>query len=222
MNFSTISRFCKVSSKQTRSQSQSQSSGWSGVRCSECHQNEAWAPSVTDACDRFLLLRLLLRDNLEFLQWIKKYWDTTYPGTPYDPDARRAGAAAAPPPLIGATTVGAARGTAARPSAATTSAPTRRPAAAPAARPAAGRGAGGVPAGHQAVPQETINALTSEMEDMKVSVDTLEKERDFYFSKVSRSQHTNAGYTQRGIQTDQIAFHSCATLKSSSMSVWNW
>lgn len=32
------------------------------------------------------------RDNLEFLQWIKRFWDQNYGGHPYDPVARRKGA----------------------------------------------------------------------------------------------------------------------------------
>jgi RP/EB family microtubule-associated protein len=39
------------------------------------------------------------------------------------------------------------------------------------------------------VPDETIQALTAQMDEMKVSVDSLERERDFYFNKVSR-RHT--------------------------------
>ncbi|PWN54487.1 putative EB1-like protein [Violaceomyces palustris] len=121
------------------------------------------------------LVRCKMQDNLEFLQWIKKFWDINYPGTPYDAEGRRAGQAAAPPPLHGAVTVGAARGTASRapPASRTTgAAQTRRP-------------LGGAPrAASASVPNETIQALTAQMDEMKVSVDSLEKERDFYFSKL--------------------------------------
>lgn len=37
-------------------------------------------------------LNLCYRDNLEFLQWIKRFWDQNYGGQPYDPVARRKGA----------------------------------------------------------------------------------------------------------------------------------
>lgn len=145
------------------------------------------------------LVRCKMQDNLEFLQWIKKFWDTNYPGTPYDPEARRAGVAAAPPPLIGSTTVGAAR-TAGAPGAARSAQPAaaRRPVGAA----GAGTRAGGARAGSTvgagsaaaaaAVSNETIHALTEQMDEMRVSVDSLEKERDFYFSKVrSRDEHWN-------------------------------
>ncbi|CAO1626086.1 unnamed protein product [Jaminaea pallidilutea] len=138
------------------------------------------------------LVRCKMQDNLEFLQWIKKFWDTNYPGTPYDPEARRAGVAAAPPPLIGAATVGAARpgaraapaATAASTAASGASGSTTTTARRPAAAPRAGGRAGGGGAGAGAVSNETIQALTDQMDEMRMSVDTLEKERDFYFSKL--------------------------------------
>ncbi|KAJ7477418.1 calponin homology domain-containing protein [Mycena latifolia] len=37
------------------------------------------------------------RDNLDFLQWLKKFWDANYSGEPYDAIARRKGAPADPP-----------------------------------------------------------------------------------------------------------------------------
>lgn len=33
-----------------------------------------------------------MQDNLEFLQWLKKYWDMNFPGGEYDAVARRKGA----------------------------------------------------------------------------------------------------------------------------------
>lgn len=35
------------------------------------------------------LVKCKFQDNLEFLQWMKKYWDTYYPGGHYDAVARR-------------------------------------------------------------------------------------------------------------------------------------
>ncbi|KAK0551463.1 microtubule integrity protein mal3 [Tilletia horrida] len=143
------------------------------------------------------LSKCKMQDNLEFLQWLKKYWDTHYGGEPYDPDARRAGASAAPPPLHGAVTTGNVRtstgagpraGSAAGSARGTTPAGgvragvagARRPGAVGAGR-AAGAGAGAAAGG---VPHETIQALTGQMDELKLSVDGLEKERDFYFTKL--------------------------------------
>ncbi|TKY88420.1 hypothetical protein EX895_002772 [Sporisorium graminicola] len=140
------------------------------------------------------LIRCKMQDNLEFLQWLKRYWDQNFAGEVYDAEARRGGVGAAPPPLVGAVSVGAARttGGASRPAAGASAAASRPSArAAPAATAASRRplGAAGAraaaPSGAAAaVPNETIQALTAQMDEMKVSVDSLEKERDFYFAKL--------------------------------------
>lgn len=40
------------------------------------------------------LVKCRFQDNLEFLQWVKKYWDTFFPGGAYDAIARRKGGSA--------------------------------------------------------------------------------------------------------------------------------
>lgn len=129
------------------------------------------------------LIRCKMQDNLEFLQWLKKFWDMNFPGEPYDAEARRMGAAAAPPPLVGAVSVGAARTAPATARAPVRAAAATRPSAtAPVRRTAAP--AASARAAPPQVPNETIHALTQQMDEMKVSVDSLEKERDFYFAKL--------------------------------------
>ncbi|EWC44033.1 hypothetical protein DRE_01385 [Drechslerella stenobrocha 248] len=76
------------------------------------------------------LVKCKMQDNLEFLQWTKRYWDQYFPGGEYDPIARRKGQGVTP---------------------------------APPSRPA---GAG------------------AEITTLKDSVVGLERERDFYFSKL--------------------------------------
>ncbi|EST08132.1 EB1, C-terminal [Kalmanozyma brasiliensis GHG001] len=126
------------------------------------------------------LVRCKMQDNLEFLQWLKRYWDQNFSGEAYDAEGRRGGVGAAPPPLVGSVAVGAARGVA--PTARARPAASARPApAATARRPAAAAAPRAAPA---AVPNATIAALTSQMDEMKISVDSLEKERDFYFAKL--------------------------------------
>ncbi|KAL9936767.1 hypothetical protein V8E36_004002 [Tilletia maclaganii] len=147
------------------------------------------------------LTKCKMQDNLEFLQWLKKYWDHHYGGHPYDPEARRAGAGVVPPPISGGggSIGGSARtsgvggaGASARAGSAAGSAKgafsfggaARRPlGAAGAARGSAAAGAGGGATGG-GVPHETIAALTGQMDELKLSVDGLEKERDFYFTKL--------------------------------------
>ncbi|KAE8213740.1 hypothetical protein CF327_g2797 [Tilletia walkeri] len=135
------------------------------------------------------LTKCKMQDNLEFLQWLKKYWDTHYGGQPYDPEARRAGVGAAPPPLHGAVTSGGIRATARAGSAAGSakgapSGAVRRVGGAGAGIGGRGSAATSSAAGGGGVPHEAIAALTGQMDELKMSVDGLERERDFYFSKL--------------------------------------
>lgn len=110
-----------------------------------------------------------MQDNLEFLQWSKRYWDQYYPGGDYDALARRkgSGAAAASAPAQAAhapprTSTGAGAGAARR---GTT------PTVTPGAR---GKIGGG----------NASSALAQENAQLKDLVAGLERERDFYFSKL--------------------------------------
>jgi len=110
------------------------------------------------------LVKCKMQDNLEFLQWTKRYWDQNYPGGDYDALARRKGQ----PGVVGGhpkepirSNVSAAaskRGT--TPTVSGAGARTRTPLG-----------------GGSAVLQQENNQL-------KESVAGLEKERDFYFSKL--------------------------------------
>ena len=109
-----------------------------------------------------------MQDNLEFLQWTKRFWDQYYPGGEYDAVARRKGAGApaaaapAPAPTASARTSGAG---AARRGTTPTTAPARR---------TAGPGGGGAASA----------AVMQENNQLKETVTGLERERDFYFSKL--------------------------------------
>lgn len=113
------------------------------------------------------LIKCKMQDNLEFLQWSKKYWDQYYPGGDYDALARRkgAGAGAAPsmPPTTGRTSGGA---TARRPVASTGAAPR------PTSRPTGGAAGG------------SAGFLQQKNAELMETVQGLERERDFYFSKL--------------------------------------
>ncbi|KAL1297105.1 hypothetical protein AAFC00_004687 [Neodothiora populina] len=107
------------------------------------------------------LVKCKMQDNLEFLQWTKRYWDQYYPGGDYDALARRKGAPGGP---SASTPGGRTSTTARRPVASTTGgARTRTP-----------LGGGGA-----------VNAaLQQENNALKETVQGLERERDFYFSKL--------------------------------------
>lgn len=110
------------------------------------------------------LVKCKMQDNLEFLQWTKRYWDQYFPGHDYDPVLRRKGQA-------GLAATG--------PSSHRTPAPSsarRAPvsnSAAPRTRTPLGGGGGAASA-----------ALREENNVLKETVAGLERERDFYFSKL--------------------------------------
>ena len=125
------------------------------------------------------LVKCRFQDNLEFLQWVKRFWDQYYPGgEPYDAVARRGGSGIVAP--------------------ATRAPPIRSAAAhrapAPRAIASASRAGHAAPIGRaDAVRSRTPNSGSTarELEELRNQVaqsdDTirgLEKERDFYFNKL--------------------------------------
>lgn len=106
-----------------------------------------------------------MQDNLEFLQWTKRHWDQYFPGHEYDALVRRKASGAA-----------GASSSATTPSSRTSvGSGARKPASATTPRVAPRTGsAGGV----------STAALRQEMEAQKEAIAGLEKERDFYFSKL--------------------------------------
>lgn len=110
------------------------------------------------------LVKCKMQDNLEFLQFAKKYWDQYFPGHEYDALARRNGQG-------GLASTGHAPAARAAPAAAR-----RAPAASNSAAPRTRTPLGGGGAASAALREEN-NVL-------KETVAGLERERDFYFSKL--------------------------------------
>ncbi|PCH40456.1 hypothetical protein WOLCODRAFT_24114 [Wolfiporia cocos MD-104 SS10] len=110
------------------------------------------------------LVKCKMQDNLEFLQWIKRFWDTNYGGHPYDPVGRRKGAPTDTPGSIAPLAPSSSRTT------------------------TASRAGGRTPiTGHRSTstqPNELVQNLQAQVKEMSVSLEGLEKERDFYFSKL--------------------------------------
>ncbi|KAL1410968.1 microtubule integrity protein mal3 [Vanrija albida] len=102
------------------------------------------------------LVKCKMQDNLEFLQWMKKFWDLNSSGAEYNAAARSGGVVAAPP------------------------APTR----APAARPSAARAAAPAPRASSAGSNAQVQLLNSQVQELQATCEGLEKERDFYFAKL--------------------------------------
>jgi len=104
------------------------------------------------------LVKCKMQDNLEFLQWTKRFWDQYFPGDDYDAVSRRKGGAL--PPSGGARTTSAGSGA-------------RRGGATPTGGPRLG-----------AKSRPASSALIAENNQLKETVGGLERERDFYFSKL--------------------------------------
>lgn len=108
------------------------------------------------------LTKCRMQDNLEFLQWTKRYWDQHYPGGDYDAVARRKASGA--PPAGGSRAGATSQSSARRGVTPTTGARPR--VAAPGASAA------------------NVAALQQEIVTQKEAIGGLEKERDFYFAKL--------------------------------------
>jgi len=132
------------------------------------------------------LVKGKFQDNFEFLQWFKKFFDANYGGQEYDAIGIRGG------DEVGCgIKVGRSNGTSAvKPM---SGMPKRSPAPRPtpvavgqAVKPNVGN-AGGVRAingGSNTATQQQVDELTTQVLDMKSTVEGLEKERDFYFGKL--------------------------------------
>jgi len=134
------------------------------------------------------LVKGKFQDNFEFLQWFKKFFDANYGGQEYDAIGMRGGEevgsggkpnrpAARPAP-------GGMSGMSGMPKRSPAARPTMA-AARPAPRPSNGSSiaaarSNGISSGAQA----QIEDLTTQVLEMKLTVEGLEKERDFYFGKL--------------------------------------
>jgi microtubule-associated protein, RP/EB family len=121
-------------------------------------------------------------DNLEFCQWIKAYFDKNYNGEPYDALARRKNQDLYY--ILGGGKVGAGPSCGVPASTKTSAAPVKRAPAAGAAASGSGIGAGRGIGGGAAASGAEVKKLQEQVQELKLQTDTLDKERDFYFSKL--------------------------------------
>nr|XP_033795280.1 microtubule-associated protein RP/EB family member 3 [Geotrypetes seraphini]XP_033795281.1 microtubule-associated protein RP/EB family member 3 [Geotrypetes seraphini]XP_033795282.1 microtubule-associated protein RP/EB family member 3 [Geotrypetes seraphini]XP_033795283.1 microtubule-associated protein RP/EB family member 3 [Geotrypetes seraphini]XP_033795284.1 microtubule-associated protein RP/EB family member 3 [Geotrypetes seraphini]XP_033795285.1 microtubule-associated protein RP/EB fam len=135
------------------------------------------------------LVKGKFQDNFEFVQWFKKFFDANYDGKEYDPLLARQGQDLVPPPNPGEQVfnkpkkpIGTAVPQRTSPTGPKTMpTPVRSPNAIPPSNlrknpPTARNGGGETDA--------QILELNQQLMELKVTVDGLEKERDFYFSKL--------------------------------------
>ncbi|KAM7400498.1 hypothetical protein PAMA_004947 [Pampus argenteus] len=136
------------------------------------------------------LVKGRFQDNLDFIQWFKKFFDANYDGKEYDPVAARQGQDAIPPPDPGeqifnlpkkshhaasSPTAGASKSSSTTPKSST---PTSRPSSAkkiPATP---------TPAKGEKELEAQVTHLTEQVNTLKLALEGVEKERDYYFSKL--------------------------------------
>ncbi|XP_056593717.1 microtubule-associated protein RP/EB family member 2 isoform X2 [Triplophysa dalaica] len=139
------------------------------------------------------LVKGRFQDNLDFIQWFKKFFDANYDGKEYEPLEARQGQDAIPPPDPGeqifnlpkkslhaacSPTAGATRSASTTPKASSTTT-TSRPSSAKklpvlSATPAKGE--------KELVAQ--VTQLNEQLNTIKLALEGVEKERDFYFGKL--------------------------------------
>ncbi|ORX66044.1 EB1 protein [Linderina pennispora] len=119
-------------------------------------QNMIRKHKIDKPIDPTKLMKCRFQDNFEFLQWLKRFWDSYFSGQPYDPVARRNGRSADIPGNAAAS----------RPRSSASSAHSSR------------TGPGAAANSHQ------VQELNRQLSEAKVLIETAEKERDFYFSKL--------------------------------------
>lgn len=113
------------------------------------------------------LVKCKMQDNLEFLQWTKRFWDQNYSGTTYNAVARRKGQAGDPPATVAPVGPSTARSGSANLH--STTGPR-----------------GKTPVGGTRVTHTNVEllAVQNALAEATTHMEGLEKERDFYFAKV--------------------------------------
>merc|ERR1719479_377550 len=121
------------------------------------------------------LIKGRFQDNFEFIQWFKKFFDANYQGGEYDAMGARGNVEVGGQPPMKAATNGASR------MPARSQAPRARPTGPPAmANRPPNRSVGG---GNSAINAQ-IEDLSNQLMESKLTIEGLEKERDFYFTKL--------------------------------------
>ncbi|KAH0586566.1 hypothetical protein H2248_007792 [Termitomyces sp. 'cryptogamus'] len=119
------------------------------------------------------LVKCKMQDNLEFLQWMKRFWDANYGGQGYDAVGRREGAVVDSPATIAPLATGRS-GSSGNLSLGGMG--------------VGGRAGGKTPVGgHRsgsAASNETVQLLQGQVKELSGHLEGLEKERDFYFEKL--------------------------------------
>jgi len=113
------------------------------------------------------LVKCKMQDNLEFLQWLRRFWDANNPGHGYDAVARRRGGSTETPATIAP--LGRSGGS-------LTPGGPKQGRRTPLGGPRSGSSSG--------VSPEVVANLQAQLRELHGQTEGLEKERDFYFAKL--------------------------------------
>jgi len=135
------------------------------------------------------LVKGRFQDNFEFVQWFKKFFDANFKGDEYDPTEARGGVSLGGPPVAGKPLhkVAPSQIAAARPKPPAANNGVRAPVSntiSPRQAPAAAVNRTFNNSPNRSNDGAQIEELTSQLAEVKLNVDGLEKERDFYFGKL--------------------------------------
>ncbi|XP_062406515.1 microtubule-associated protein RP/EB family member 3b isoform X2 [Sardina pilchardus] len=118
------------------------------------------------------LVKGKFQDNFEFVQWFKKFFDANYDGKEYDPQLARQGMEVSPSPNAGPQRTS----------------PTVPKSVPPPQRAVTSTPSSGMrrhmPLARNGGSDAEVLELNQQLMDLKLTVDGLEKERDFYFGKL--------------------------------------
>ncbi|KAJ1961549.1 microtubule integrity protein mal3 [Dipsacomyces acuminosporus] len=175
-------------------------------------QNSFSKHKIDKPVDPTRLMKCRFQDNFEFLQWLKRFWDSYYSGQHYDAVGRRKGRAvevSGPRPRSSASSARSSSASAfhAKPVASRVSAARPPPGGARTAaiRSASRTGAGAAGAGANT---QQLQELTRQVNDAKVLIETAEKERDFYFTKLREIEvYLQQAQVEPGSEVEAMASH---------------
>jgi RP/EB family microtubule-associated protein len=170
-----------------------------------------------------------MQDNLEFVQWLKRYWEANNSGEYYDAVARRKAAPGGAPPAS-ASRVPPAR-TATRPPAPATRSTPKPTAAKPTSRGTSsasqtrpGVSSGGPIKSQTASPRRTpqqqsreVENLIAQLTDLSSSFDAMKSERDFYFDKLRDIEILTQKQSSMGFKEDPFVKQIQAVLYSTEV-----
>ncbi|KAJ8272999.1 hypothetical protein GJAV_G00096110 [Gymnothorax javanicus] len=135
------------------------------------------------------LVKGRFQDNLDFIQWFKKFFDANYDGKEYNPIQARQGQDAIPPPDPGEQIFNLPKKShhaASSPTAGATKSSTSSKPTTPSSRPSSAKKipTPSAPAKGEKELEAQVTQLNEQVNTLKLALEGVEKERDFYFGKL--------------------------------------